>query len=215
MGASGLMLVGFAVAHLLGNLLIFFGPDALNAYAQKLEHLGVLLWAARISLLAAAAAHIATGIQLAHENRAARPIGYRKQQSLSTTWAAKTMALSGALLLAYIIYHLLHFTFGVTHPSAANLTDHLGRHDVYSMVVLGFQDLPVSIGYILAMGLLSSHLAHGIASMFQSIGLTDERARPALEGASRLIALGLFIGYSSIPLAVMLGIVRLGAGGGP
>ena len=209
MGISGLALVGFAVAHLAGNLTIFLGPDTINAYAEKLRHLGVLLWVARITLLGFAAVHVLMGIELARENRAARLKGYRRQKSIQTTLAAKTMALSGILILVYIVYHLLHFTFGVTHPQAAHLEDPLHRHDIYSMVVLGFQRVPVAVGYIAAMALLCLHLSHGIGSLFQSVGFNSERSRPVVERAGRLIALGLFIGYSAIPLSVLLGWLKM------
>ncbi len=211
-GVSGLMLVGFAVIHLLGNLTIFIGQDAMNAYAEKLVHLGPLLWVARIMLIAAAAVHAVTAIQLARENRAARPVGYRKEQSFQTTFAAKTMAVSGIFLLAYIVYHLLHFTFGVTQPAIAHLKDPLNRHDVHSMVILGFQDIKVVAIYVVAMALLCSHLSHGIASMFQSVGINDDRYTPLLKRISHLTAAFLFIGYSSIPLAIYFGLVKLAGG---
>lgn len=212
-GITGLLLIGFVLAHLLGNLTIFLGPDALNAYAEKLRHLGPLLWVARIGLLVVAIVHVVFAIKLSIENRAARgPVGYAQQRSLGTSAAAKTMALSGILLLTFIVYHLAHFTFGLTHPAIAHLKDPLQRHDVYTMVVLGFQQTPVAIGYVIAMFFLSRHLSHGIQSMFQSIGLNDERHGPLLEQAGRVIAGVIFIGYSAIPMAVICGFLTVSGG---
>ena len=212
MAASGLLLVGFAIIHLSGNLIVFLGPEAFNAYAKKLRDLGPLLWAARVALLAAAAAHIWTAVQLARENRAARPIGYRVQRTIQTTLAAKTMVASGLLLLAYLVYHLMHFTFRVTDPGLAHLMDAQGHPDVYAMVVRGFRSGPVSALYIAAMGLLYFHLSHGFGSAFHSLGLNNERALTRFRRASQALALALFLGYISIPLAVLLGAVQLPGG---
>lgn len=207
MGVTGLALVGFIVAHLAGNMLIFLGPNALNTYAEKLRHLGPMLWVARGSLLLVTVIHIWMAIWLTVENRSARPVGYAVLKSIDTTLAARTMMLSGLLLLAFIIYHLLQFTFGVTHPAIAHLRDPLGRHDVYRMVVQGFQDPLVVLFYVVGMGLLCMHLSHGIASMFQSVGLNDERTIPALQKLGRLLAMAIFVGYVSIPLSIVLGLV--------
>jgi succinate dehydrogenase / fumarate reductase cytochrome b subunit len=202
---TGLLLVGFVVMHLAGNLLIFRGPDALNAYAYKMRALGPLLWVVRAGLLSIALLHVVTAIQLAMENRRARPVGYRIARADETTLAARTMALSGLLLLAYLAYHLLHFTVRVTHPDISHLMDGHGRHDVYAMVVLSFRDPLLSLGYIGAMGLLCSHLSHGAASFLQTLGLTTDRTLPIIRRASRLFAAALFVGYSLIPAASWLG----------
>ena len=207
MGATGLVLVGFILMHLLGNMLIFLGPDALNGYAEKLRHLGAMIWVVRGSLLAITVVHVRMAITLTRENRAARPVPYAVTKPIDTTLAARTMMLSGLFLLAYLVYHLLHFTFGVTQPAIAHLEDPFGRHDVYRMVVLGFQDPRVVLLYVAAMGLLCMHLSHGIASMFQSVGLNDERTLPALQKLGRLLAMAIFIGYVSIPLSIALGLV--------
>ena len=208
MGATGLVLVGFVIMHLLGNLMIYFGPEALNAYAAKLRHLGVVLWIARLVLAAAVIIHIWLSMILARENRAARPIGYAMQRSARTTFGARTMMLSGLLLLAFIVYHLLHFTFRVTHPDISHLTDALGRHDVYAMVMLSFQDPLLVVAYVAAMALLCLHLGHGIASWCQSLGLNNERTLPLTERAGRLIAWAIFLGYSSIPVSICAGLIN-------
>ena len=208
MAATGLLLVGFVIMHLLGNLTIYLGPDALNAYAAKLRHFGPLLWVARAGLLATALLHIASSILVSVENRRARPIGYRVQRSLQTTYSARTMMVSGLLLAAFIVYHLLHFTFLVTNPDIAHLTDAQGRHHVYAMVVASFQQVPIAVVYIAAMGCLAMHLGHGIASFFQTLGLTTETLIPRLTRISNLAAFAIFLGYISIPLAVLGGVIK-------
>ena len=212
MALTGLLLLGFVIGHLGGNLLIFLGPDALNDYAKHLRDLGPGLWAARTVLSAALIAHILTAICLTLENRKARPVGYVHRPDMETTYAARTMMASGFLVLAYIVYHLLHFTFRTTNPAISHLTDKMGRHDVYSMVVLSFQNAPISIVYVLAMFLLCLHLKHGIASIFQTLGLNNEHCIPVAKRIGFILATLIFLGYIVIPLAVLFGGIRpLGA----
>lgn len=211
---TGLLLLGFVFGHLAGNLLIFAGPEALNAYAKKLRDLGWLLWAMRIGLIATVLVHILVSIQLARENRAARPIGYAMQRRRETTLAGRTMVLSGLVLLVFIVYHLLHFTFRITHPELAHLTDALGRHDVYTMVVRSFHSLPLSAFYIVAMALLTLHLSHAVSSSAQTLGLSNERTLRRLGLVSKLIAVLIFVGYSVIPVAILLGMMPTGGGVG-
>ncbi len=214
MAVTGLVLLGFVVAHLAGNLLIFGGPELLNSYAQHLRDLGPLLWAARLVLLTAVVLHILTAVQLTLENKKARgPVDYQRGAVIQTTYAARTMALSGFIVLAYIIYHLLHFTFGVTHPEISHGVDALGRHDVYTMVVLSFRQPLITFGYVFSMALLCLHLSHGFKSLFQSLGLNDERFEPRLRTLSRVLAAAIFIGYSAIPAAIYFGLVK--PAGGP
>lgn len=208
MGATGLILLGFVAMHLTGNLLIFAGPDALNAYAAKLRHLGPLLWVARGGLLLAVGVHIWLGIVLARENRAARPVGYAVSRSARTSAPAKTMAISGLLIAAFIVYHLLHFTFRVTHPALSHLSDAQGRHDVFSLVVGSFQDPRLVAAYVAAMGLLCAHLSHGAASWLQSLGLNNDRLLPVVEPIGRAAAWLIFLGYSAIPLAIFFGLIK-------
>jgi succinate dehydrogenase / fumarate reductase cytochrome b subunit len=207
MSLSGLLLLAFVIAHLLGNLLIYGGPDAINAYARKLRDLGPLLWVARGCLLAAAAVHVLTSIQLRLENRRARPQRYRVQRFGETTLAARTMMRSGLLVLAYLAYHLLHFTFRVTNPQISHATDALGRHDVYAMMVLSFQRWPISLAYVAGMAALCLHLEHGIGSTAQTLGLNNRLTVRLMPHVSRLLAVAIFLGYASIPLAVLSGVI--------
>ena len=209
MALSGLILFGFVVAHLLGNLLIFVGPEALNAYAVKLRTLGPMLWIVRLVLLASVLLHIETSVRLTIENRKARPQPYAVYRSGETTFAARTMMVSGVLLLAYLIYHLLHFTFRLVHPECSNTTDALGHHDVYQMAVLSFQQWPIVLAYLVGVWAVCVHLSHGIGSSPQTLGLNNEHTLSLFRWLGRLMAGAIFVGYASIPLSVLLGVVRL------
>jgi succinate dehydrogenase / fumarate reductase cytochrome b subunit len=207
---SGVILILFVIGHLLGNLQIFLGPDWINGYAEHLRALGPLLWIIRAFLLLTVLVHIYYTIRLAIENRRARPSRYRRKEIVKATLASRTMVMSGIILLAFIIFHLLHFTLRTTDPRFATLAmDPLGHYDVYSMMILGFLSPLVSGFYILAMFLLAFHLSHGSSSFFQSLGLTNQKLTPRLALAGRIFAWLLFFGYSSIPIAVLLGWVRL------
>jgi len=202
---TGVVLIGFVVGHLLGNLQIFLGPDWVNSYAEHLRELGPFLWVIRIFLLLNVLLHIFFTISLAMENRRARPVQYREKENVKATFASRHMALSGLVVLAFIIYHLAHFTVRVTDPRFLLLkADPLNRYDVYSMMVYGFQNVFVSAFYIVAMFLLTLHLSHGTSSFFQSLGLNDKKMAPRLATAGRFFAWLIFVGYTSIPVAVLL-----------
>jgi succinate dehydrogenase / fumarate reductase cytochrome b subunit len=207
--ATGVVLILFVVGHLLGNLQIFLGPDWVNSYAEHLRALGPLLWAIRIFLLVNLLLHIYFTISLAIENRRARPVSYKKKDYIKATFASRYMAMSGLIVLAFILYHLAHFTVRVTDPRFLLLkADPLNRYDVYSMMVYGFQNIFVSGFYILGMFLLALHLSHGTSSFFQSLGLNDKKLTPRLATAGRVFAWLIFIGYTSIPVAVLLHLVK-------
>ncbi len=198
---TGVILFGFVVVHLAGNLLIFAGPERLNAYAAFLRSRPLLAWAARLTLLAAVVLHVTASIQLALLNRAARPVGYGRRSNLQATYASRTMIWSGPILLAFVIYHLLHFTFGSVHPA-------FQEFEVYHNVVTGFRSIPVAAAYIIAMILLGLHLRHGMWSMLQSVGFGDARYTPGLRRFAAAAATFIVIGNISIPLAVLTGLVR-------
>jgi succinate dehydrogenase / fumarate reductase, cytochrome b subunit len=212
MALSGAALFGFIIGHLAGNLQIFEGQDAINRYAVFLRSVGELLWAVRIGLIAMVIIHIWTSIALSVENKAARPVAYADKQYIKASLSSRTMIWSGLIVLAFIIYHLLHFTFIKVHPQYGHLLDPKGRHDVYSMMVLSFQQPFISGFYLLAIFLLCSHLSHGIQSMFQSLGFTNLKTRPALVRWGSAVAWVIFIGYAAIPLGVLSGIVKLPPG---
>ena len=206
---TGVILIGFIVGHLLGNLQIFLGPDWINSYAEHLRELGPFLWIIRAILLLTVILHIYFTIKLALENRRARPDSYKKKEHVKATFASRTMAVSGLVVLAFILYHIAHFTVRVTDPRFGLLkADPLNRYDVYSMMVYGFQNQIVSAFYILAMFLLTLHLSHGSSSFFQSLGLNDKKLTPRLARCGRIFAWLIFIGYTSIPVAVLCGWVK-------
>ena len=213
MALTGILLFGFIVAHLIGNLQMFAGPDAINEYAKLLKSMPALLWTARVGLFVIFATHVATAFSLKRRNMNARPEGYAYEDTVQASLASRTMIATGTLLLLYIAYHLAHFTLGATHPEFFHLTDAKGRHDVYSMVVLSFQSPGLTLVYILAMGILALHLSHGIASFFQTMGWSSNKLRGVFEKGSKIIALLIFVGYCSIPAAVQLGIISLSHGG--
>lgn len=210
-GVTGILLLGFVIVHMLGNLQIYAGPEKINAYAKFLKDLGPLLWAARIGLLIAVALHIYYTVKLKMENNAARPNKYVYMRTKQATSASLYMILSGLTILAFIIYHLLHFTLGVTNPEYLNLEYDLNGekvHDVYAMVVMGFQVPAVSIAYIVAMALLCWHLSHGISSVLQTLGIANPKTTPFTQKLAYTISAIIFIGNSSIPISILTGFVR-------
>ncbi len=207
---TGVILILFVIGHLLGNLQIFLGPAWVNGYAEHLRELGPLLWIIRAILLIDVLAHIYYTVRLAIENRRARPESYRRKDVVKASFASRHMVISGMILLAFIVFHLLQFSIRAIDPRFAALPhDPLGHYDVYSMMVLGFTRPLVSGFYILAMFLLALHLSHGSSSFFQSLGLNNKNLTPRLASAGRVFAWLLFVGYSSIPAAVLLGWVHL------
>ena len=206
---TGVILILFVVGHLLGNLQIFLGPEWINSYSQHLRDLGPLLWLVRIVLLVTVILHIYFTILLAIENRRARPKRYVDRDYVKATFSSRHMVMSGLIVFAFIIYHLAHFTFRKTDPHFALLQlDPLNRYDVYSMMVYGFQSYLVSGFYIFALFLLFLHLSHGSSSFFQSLGLNNQKLTPRLARAGRIFAWLLFVGYCSIPVAILLGLIK-------
>jgi succinate dehydrogenase / fumarate reductase cytochrome b subunit len=211
MAVTGLVLVGFVIAHMLGNLKIFLGAQAIDAYAVFLRTMGepalpysLLLWAVRIVLLVCVVLHITAAVQLTRMNWAARPQGYDTKLSIATTYAARTMRWSGVILALFVIYHLLHLTAGVV-----GFRPGVFRHlSVYHNVVAGFSVWYVSLSYIAAMACLCLHLDHGIWSMLQTLGWNNARTTRALQALSRGVALVVFVGFISVPVAVLAGWVR-------
>jgi succinate dehydrogenase / fumarate reductase cytochrome b subunit len=204
MAVTGFVLVGFVLGHMTGNLQIFLGKEVFNRYAALLHSSEELLWGVRTVLLASVVLHILSAVQLALIARKARPQGYVKQKSTTSTYASRTMYWSGPIVGVFIVYHLLHFTVGTVHPTQP----FSGHHTAYENVVAGFQVVPVSLFYIFAMALLCLHLFHGVWSMFQTLGVAHPKFTPALKNLAVLIAVVVAVGFSSVPVAVMLGLVR-------
>jgi succinate dehydrogenase / fumarate reductase, cytochrome b subunit len=208
---TGLAMIGFLAGHLLGNLLIFAGPEAINTYAKKLHDLGPLLYVIRGGLLAIVVLHITATIQLVKMNRAARPQKYAVETVRQATKSSRIMIWSGLTILAFVIYHLAHFTWALgneyRNPAFTRYWVEPGIHNVYNMVVDGFRVWYVSLFYIIALLLLTSHLGHGFASVFQTLGLATPRTRKPIAIAGQLFAWGWFLGNLSIPIAILCGLV--------
>lgn len=203
MAVTGVALVGFVLAHMAGNLQLYMGPEALNAYGEFLHHFlhGQGLWIARSGLLVCVALHIWAAVSLTAGNQAARPVGYRQKQADASTYASRTMTMSGPILLAFIIYHLLHFTVGTVHPE-------FKEGDVYHNVVVGFHSVPVALAYVVAMLLLGLHLRHGVWSMVRTLGVSHPRYERLAKTIATVIAGVVVAGNVSFPLAVLLGLVK-------
>lgn len=209
MAVTGLMLVGFAVFHMAGHFGMFGGRDAYNSYADFLQDLGALKWAARAGLLLLVIVHIAAGVRLAALNAAARPVKYRVFRTVRTTPWAKWMPWTGLAILIFIIIHLMHFTLGQLKPEYFHQLDPEGRYDAYVMFVRAFQDPIYLGGYIVAMTLLLPHMLHGITSLFQSLGIEHPRYNRAIRVFGPALAIILYVGYLAPPIAVALDIIKL------
>ncbi len=208
MAITGQVLVLFVVAHVIGNSTIYF--NGLNAYAEHLHALAALVWTNRFVMLAVLSIHIFLGISLTLENSSANPQAYAVNKSLRATFASKNMIWTGLVIGAFILYHLLHFTFQVTNPETAALSnmDAAGRPDVTGMVIAGFQSITISVIYIISMAALLLHLSHGIQSTFQSLGLSNDNALPVFEKAGSFMAYVLFIAFILIPVVIVIGFMK-------
>ena len=215
MASTGLVLVGFVAGHLLGNLQIFLPPAKINAYAHFLESLGAGLWLIRLFLLACVTLHIWLAFKLTAENRVARPQDYEVEHVNRATLASRVMLRSGVVVLVFLVYHLLHFTFRLQHPEWSEptfrLADNLFVRDVHTMMVAGFSNGWISSFYLLGTGLLAYHLHHGLVSMFQTLGLKNERWTTGLERAALAGCWLYFLGNAAIPLSILAGVVKLHA----
>jgi succinate dehydrogenase / fumarate reductase cytochrome b subunit len=211
MAITGVVLIGFVIAHMLGNLKIFAGPNEINDYSRFLREVGSpelsygqLLWLVRIILLISVTLHITAALQLTRMSWAARPTGYTVKRDIETTFAARAMRWGGVLLVVFVIFHLLHLTGGVVGFRAGQFK-HLA---VYQNVVAAFAVWPVAIFYIVAMGALCLHLSHGIWSMLQTLGWSTARNEATLKVISSVIASIVFLGFASVPVAVLAGRLR-------
>jgi succinate dehydrogenase / fumarate reductase, cytochrome b subunit len=216
MAVTGLVLFVFVIGHLAGNLQFFLGREAINRYGNLLQTNPELIWPVRFVLLGMLVLHIWAAIQVTLENKAARPVGYAVYQPLAASVASRHMFIGGLIVFVFIVYHLLHYTVEVqylnlTGRSFAAFMEALPgqvpseRHDIYKMMVVGFSNPLVSGFYILGLALLGLHLSHGASSMFQSLGWKNDAYRPFLDKAAQVIAVLLFVGYSSIPISILCG----------
>lgn len=200
MAVSGVVLVGFVVAHMAGNLQVYLGPTRLDEYGAALRRMPAVLWGMRLGLLAAVLAHIWAAWSLTRTNWAARPVGYARKASVASTYASRTMRLTAVWLFLFIIYHLLHMTTGTVHPTFV-------EGAVTHNFVDGFRSVPVSLVYILAMLALGLHMYHGIWSLLQTMGLSHPRYDPWRRAAAAAITAVVVVGNLSFPLAVLGGFI--------
>lgn len=207
MAVTGLAMVLFALIHMLGHLQMFGGQAMYNGYAHFLQTLDEVKWPARIGLVVVLVLHLATAIRLVQLNRAARPVPYAMYKPVASTAASRSMAMTGLVLLAFIVFHLLHFTLGQVQPAYYHLPDPRGYHDAYTMFVRGFQNVGLYAAYGVAMLLLSLHLGHGASSWLQSLGLRHPKY--PLDKVGRAISMILFVGYMAPPTAVLIGLIKL------
>lgn len=224
MAVTGVILIGFVVGHLVGNLQVFQDPDHLNGYAAFLHNLGPLLWVARIGLIVCVVIHIWAATVLTIENHAARDVKYSVKHTIQATLSSRLMRWTGVVVLAFLVYHLAHFTLGFAQKPT--FKENLPRYtmtgeyrvagfpvvakgesvlNVRDMVILGFQKPVVAIFYIIAVGLLSIHLLHGFDSLFQSLGWRSSKWSGALRKLSILFCLAYFFFNATIPGSVLLG----------
>lgn len=224
MAVTGLILIGFVIGHLVGNLQIFQEPDHINGYAQFLHQLGPLLWVARVILIVSVFIHIWAATVLTLENKKARGSAYGFQHTIRATLASRAMRWTGYLVLVFVLYHLAQFTWGAAQTATfkENLAHYTMKEDyrvagfvavkagtdvldVHSMIILGFQNKVIALFYIVAVGLLSFHLLHGFESMFQSVGLRTEKWGGALHKIAIVFCAAYFFFNLMIPLSVQLG----------
>ena len=208
MAATGVVLLGFVLAHMAGNLKVFQGPEHFNAYAEGLRTVGApffargqLLWIARLILLAAVGLHIWAAWMVTRASWAARPEGYKRLDLIETTWAARTMRWGGLLIVLYVVYHLLDLTFGRVNPSYV-------AGDVYHNLVASFSRTPVALAYIAAMLILALHMYHGIYSGFQTLGLNHPKYNRWRRGFALAYTVVVAGGFIAVPAAVLAGVVR-------
>jgi len=201
MGVTGLILVGFVMGHVSGNLLVFKGPEALNTYSAFLKRSLVVLYGVRLGLLAAVGLHVWAAYSLTRLDLASRPVSYSRFDPQVSTLAARTMRWGGVLLLAFIVYHLLHLTVGSVHPGFSHT-------DVYGNVITGFRVPWVAGFYIVAMMALGAHLYHGIWSSFQTMGWNHPRYNAARRHVATGLAVLVALGFIAIPAAVLGGVLR-------
>ena len=202
MAVTGVILTGWILGHVLGNVLIFRGPGAVNQYAALLKSNMALLWALRSFMLVTVVLHVTAAIQLVRQERASRPVGYRRQVPQESTFASRTIRWGGLLLALFIVYHILHMTTGTLHPAF----DHV---DVYSNMVRGLRVWWVGAIYLIAVAALGLHLYHGMWSVFQSLGFSSPGISTVRRRLATAIAIFDYIGFTAIPVAILFGFLDL------
>ena len=211
MAVTGLLMVLFVIGHLLGNLNIFRGPDGINSYAFHLHELPPVVWGTRVVMGVSVILHVILAVIITLENWAAKPVKYAETRRLRSTFAGRTMIWSGLLIGAFVVYHLLQFTFraGFTLPSDLVLgTDLQGRFDVFGMVSASFVMAGIAAVYVVGMIVLFLHLSHGFQSTWQTLGLATAKTLPGFGTLGTWLSTIFLIGFGAIPLVILFGILR-------
>lgn len=202
MGVTGLIMIGFVIVHMVGNLQVFIGSEKLNAYGAMLHGpLHEITLILRAILLAALVLHVVAAVQLTLLDRAARPVGYARKVAQAATPASMTLRIGGIVLLLFIVLHLLHFTTGQIHPDFI-------EGDVYHNLISGLSVPLVAVLYIVAMAAVGLHLYHGAWSSLRSLGAAQPRPNPLHRPIARVIAVVVWLGFTVIPVAVLLGVLH-------
>jgi succinate dehydrogenase / fumarate reductase, cytochrome b subunit len=213
MAFTGIILVLFLCGHMAGNLQMYIGQDRMNHYAETLQGLGAALWIIRTVMIVSVLLHAVTSVWLKVLNMRARPVAYVVKTWVRASLASRTMLWTGSMIALFVAYHLMHLTLGTTNPEQYHVTDAAGRHDVYSMVIRGYQNPVISIVYIAAMILLGFHLYHAIVSAFQTLGINHPKYNGFIHGLGIVVSLVIVAGFISIPTGVLLGTIALPGGG--
>ena len=203
MALTGVILFGYVLGHMIGNLQVYLGPEALNHYAVLLRSIvhGWAIWAVRAVMLAAVGLHIWAATALTLESRRARPAGYGEQKWKESTYASRTMRWGGVIIGLFVVFHILNLTTGTVHPNFV-------EGDVYHNFVAAFQNVPTSIVYIIAMIALALHLRHGVWSMFQTLGVSHPRYIALAHAAAWAFAALILVGNLSFPILVLAGVIH-------
>lgn len=205
---TGIILVGFILGHMIGNLLVFLGPHSINEYGHMLHTMGhgMAVWVARAVIFGSIILHVVLTIQLTRQNRAARKDRYGFEATQVASRSSRMMIVSGMTLLLFFIYHIMHFTVraGTDFDSLRYNLDGVDVHNVYQMVINGFSVPAVSLFYIIAMVFLCSHLSHGVASIPQTFGLNTESTGRLFKKLGYAFAGLILVGNCSIPIAIWL-----------
>ncbi len=206
---TGIVLLLFLPGHLIGNLLFFLGRDALNEYGVFLHEVGhgAIVWVARGTLLLCLVAHVVATIQLVRQNKAARETQYACKATVTASRSSRLMIWSGLTILAFIIFHLIHYTvrigFGFDGPDFQTMVEGHLAQDIHKMMFVGFSNGPVTIFYIIAITCLCSHLSHGVSSVFQTLGLRTEKSASSITAFGNLYAFAIWAGFLSMPIAIL------------
>ena len=204
MAGTGLIGIGFVLAHMIGNLQVFQGADRLNAYGALLHGpLNEVVWVLRVVLIASVVLHVVAAYQLTMRDRAARPAAYVRREPQVSTFASRTIRWGGVLLLLFIPLHIMHYTTGTVRPTGS-----FTAGDVYGNVIGGFRIWWVTLFYVLSMAALGLHLYHGAWSSVRSLGLSPPSRAPMQRRVALLVAVAVWLGFTIVPLAVYFGQVR-------